>query len=314
MFQNMKKAVITAIVLFFALGFTNVEFKHNYALAQLRNALKILRLGESGTTFHCSQFAAVFMQTAVSVGWTARYAFLRNVVAEEHAVNEIWSNDYKKWVFIDVTWNIHIEKNGVPLSLLEIRREWVRNGGKDLVYVYGSRENEARYTYMDFPIERSENNAWIWWPLDEIFMTYTYEIAMIWRNNFFSHANGDGSNIWDQILIIKDQLNQWDRRWAFRNRTAVVDMRAFYHDINRVDISYDQSVQGAVEVALDAFGEYNDTPNFKHYLVRINNGEWQVAEKEFRWNLRPHFNRLEARVRNKFGILGPISILEIAAP
>ncbi len=294
--------------------FTNLTFKHNNKVAQLRNALDILRLGEAGSTFICSQFAAVFMQSALSMGWTARYTFLRNVVAEEHAVNEIWSNELGKWIFIDVTWNIHIEHEGVPLSLLEIRGEWIRNGGKDLVYVFGSRENEARYTYRDFPIERSDNNAWIWWPLDEIFITYTYEIALIGRNNFFSHADSSGSSIYDRIFIIKDDINRWDKRWAFRNRTDVDDVRAFYHDINRVDIAHERNGDGSVSITLDAFGQYNYTPNFKEFLVRTNGGAWKSSDSAFRWPPTRKSNVLEARIRNKFGVLGPVSRATIPEP
>ena len=292
--------------------FANVHFKHNYKVGQLRNALDILRMGDKGSTFHCTHFAAVYLQCALSMGWTSRYAFLRNVVDEEHAVNEIWSNDLRKWVFIDVTWNIHIEREGLPLSLLEIREEWIRNGGKELVYVFGSRENEARYTYRDFPIERSDNNAWIWWPIDEIFITYTYEIAMVGRNNFFSHADGTGASVYDQIFIIKDDINRWDKRWAFRNRTVVEDERALYHDVNRVDISQKQNGDGSLDVSLNAFGPYNYTPNFKEFLIHRNGGAWESAGKTFRWTPARKDTVLEARIRNKFGVLGPVSRATIA--
>ena len=294
--------------------FSHVEFKHNYAVGELRNAIKILRMGRKGSTFHCSHFAAVYLQSALSMGWTARYYFLQNIKQEIHAVNEIWSNDYRKWIFIDVTWNIHVEKNRVPLSLLEMREEWLKNHGMDVVYVFGAGENEIRYTFRDFPVERSDNNAWIWWPLDEIFITYTYEMALVGRNNFFSNGAGDGEEVWDNIYVLRDELNENDDTWSLRNRTDIDDMRALYHDINRVDIHPTRVTDRHLEIRLDAFGEYNFTPNFKEFLVRIDGREWKVSQDNFRWELTRRRNVLEARVRNRFGVLGPVSELTINSP
>ena len=291
--------------------FTNVDFKHNYAVGELRNALTILKMSKEGSTFHCSHFAAVYLQSALSLGWTARYFFLQNVKKEIHAANEIWSNELNKWIFIDVTWNVHIEKDGIPLSLLEMREEWLKNYGKDVVYVFGTGENEARYTYRDFPAERSDNNAWIWWPLDEIFITYTFEIALIGRNDFFNSNVGEGEGFWNTIYIVKDWLNSWDKNWSLRRRTDVDDMRAIYHDINRVDVYRSPIDDRTLSVRLDAFGDYNFTPNFKEFLIKENGGEWVVSPDTFQWKLKRRRNTLQARIRNQFGILGPVTTVDV---
>jgi len=287
--------------------FENVDFKHNYGLGNLRNALRILRLARGGATFHCSHFAAVYMQCAVSMGWTARYFFLRNVKEEEHAVNEVWSNQLSKWIFVDVTWNVHIEKDSVPLSILEIRNEWIRNGGRDVVYVFGAGANEARYTHEDLPVERSDNNAWIWWPLDDIFITYTWEVALIGRNDFFTGRVGEGDGFWDLIYVIKDSLNSWDEGWSLHRRTDVDDMRALYHDINRVDVRTEPAGGRSLRVRLDAFGPYNYTPNFREFEARINGGAWRAVGPDFRWDLGRGPNVLEARVVNRFGVTRPVT-------
>ncbi len=291
--------------------FYNLDFRHNYAIGNLRNALKILRLGKTGSSFHCSHFAAVYMQSAVSLGWTSRYFFLRNIKGEEHAVNEVWSNDLVKWIFIDVTWNVHIEKDGLPLSIIEIREEWIKNGGRDVVYVFGARKNEKRYTHKDLPVERSDSNAWIWWPLDEIFITYTFEIALIGRNDFFNSNVGEGEGFWNTIYIVKDWLNSWDKNWSLRRRTDVDDMRAIYHDINRVDVYRSPIDDRTLSVRLDAFGDYNFTPNFKEFLIKENGGKWRVSPETFQWKLKRRRNTLQARIRNQFGVLGPVTTMEV---
>ena len=34
----------------------------------------------------------------------------------EHSVTEIWSNQHRKWVMLDPTSNMYLEKDGVPLN------------------------------------------------------------------------------------------------------------------------------------------------------------------------------------------------------
>ena len=287
--------------------FTEMDFRHNYRVGNLRNTLKILEMAEEGASFHCSHFAAVYMQCALSLGWTSRYYFLRNIKKEEHAVNEIWSNEWQKWIFIDVTWNIHIERDETPLSILEIREEWLRNDGKDLVYVFGAGGNEKRYTHLDLPVERDDNNAWRWWPLDDIFMTYTYEMALVTRNDFFSFGDGTGADIWDRILVLRDQVNEDDESWAFRNHKRVGNTQDLYHDINRVDIRYRIDAENNCTITFDAFGPDNFTPNFDSFLMRIDNGSWEPVESDFTWPLSRRRHILEARIRNSFGVFGPVS-------
>jgi hypothetical protein len=264
-------------------------------------------MAAGGASFHCTHFAAIYMQTAVSMGWTSRYLFVRNTEREEHATNEIWSNEWAKWIFIDVTWNLHIEKDGVPLSGLEIRKEWLANGGEDLVYVFGAGEDEIRYTAADFPVERDDNNAWSWWPIDEIFMTYTYQMAFVTRNDFFSHSDGSGADIWDRIVVLKDSVNGGDKGWSLRDRPNIQDMRALYHDVNRVDIAACELDNRTVMLKLDAFGPYNDSPNFETYLVRVGDGEWEVSDGMVTLRGRERKVPVQARIRNKFGVLGPVT-------
>ena len=287
--------------------FSQVDFRHNYRVGNLRNALTILQMADEGASFHCSHFAAIYMQCALSLGWTARYYFLRNIEKEEHAVNEIWSNQWRKWVFIDVTWNIQVEKGGIPLSLLEIREEWLRNGGRDLVYVFGAGENEQRYGHSDLPVKRNDNNAWRWWPLDDIFMTYTYEMALITRNDFFSFGDGSGEDIWGRIIVLKDEVNEGDSSWAFRNRESVTDPHDLYYEINRVDIAYKIDSENNCVISLDAFGRNNFSPNFESFLVRIDGGDWKPSEALSTWQLTRRRHVFQARVRNQFGVLGPVT-------
>ena len=53
------------------------------------------------------------------------------------------------------------------------------------------------------------------------------------------------------------------------------------------------------------------TPNFQHYEVKFDGGDWQASAAQFRWRPRPGLNRLEVRTRNQFGVAGPPAIVEL---
>jgi hypothetical protein len=66
-----------------------------------------------------------------------------------------------------------------------------------------------------------------------------------------------------------------------------------------------------LEVGIDTV-----TPNLEAFLYRINGGEWQTlkpnasgedAQQKLTWDLKPGENKLEAKVRNKWGREGAVS-------
>ena len=95
-----------------------------------RGALEILRAIEEGHVFFCTHYARVFVSAAASMGWVDRALALRRHQgvsqggSSEHTSTEIWSNQYRKWIMLDPTSNMYLEKDGVPLSAFEIRQEW----------------------------------------------------------------------------------------------------------------------------------------------------------------------------------------------
>jgi hypothetical protein len=55
----------------------------------------------------------------------------------KHGTNEVWSNTYCKWVAIDPQENHHFEKNGVPLSALEVRDEYQKGNIRGVIRAVG---------------------------------------------------------------------------------------------------------------------------------------------------------------------------------
>ncbi len=294
---------------------------------QLRNALTILEKAKRGEVFWCNNISAVYMQCALSLGYTSRYVFLRNTKGESHIANDIWSNQYRKWIFIDPTWNVYLEKDGVPLSLLEVKDEWRKNNGADLIYVYGAGDNERRYTKAELPITRSDNFLYRLWPVTDQWISFMYQVGIVGRNNLFTHEDGTGAYIWDTIYTIKDEINSKDSVWEFR-RYPSPPLADLFHELNRVDISrVEGKIAGKAEgtekdgkekeaplvFKLDAFGPANYTPNFQSYEVQLDSGEWQDSGSLYAPSaLKPGKHQIAARARNKFGVRGPATVLEFS--
>ncbi len=292
-----------------------IPYELNFNDSELRNAITVLRRAAKGDAFICTNKAYVFMQCAVSEGWTARYLLLRRPTGEEHAANDIWSNRYKKWIFMDPTWNIHIEKNNIPLSILEIRKEWLANGGASVVFVFGEGAGEKRYTLRDLPVVRSENKIWKYLPLDRGWLGYSNEISVLGRNDFFSFSDHQNGAAWEPMYSVYKKAGLKGRILAFFNKRKSYAPKMIFHDLNRVDISIVQKngkkkgyFPGKAEVKLDAFGSNNYTPNFMEFLVKIDNQAWKVSGDRVRVRLKPGRLYVRARIMNKFGVLGPVSV------
>ncbi len=292
----------------------------------LRNALKVLSSSKYGEHFLCTNLAAVFMQSALSLGWTSRYFFLRKSSGNEHATNDVWSNKFNKWVFIDATWNLHLEKKGIPLSIAEAREEWFKNRGRELVYVFGAGRERIEYRYADFPVRRKDSRVWSRYPLDRSWLAYLEEVALVGRNDFFTRGDGDGRNIWDHIYIIKDRHNSGDTKWAFRKRKAVKKIEDMFHMLNHALINIEQRPvimndelftinvlkwKSILKVELSSSGSRSYTPYFKGFFIRVDDGEWVRGGESFFWVLKPGLNILRVRIVNTFGVFGPVSTVRI---
>jgi hypothetical protein len=295
----------------------SIPYGLNYDDSELRDSLKILRRARKGDAFLCTTMATVYLQCAVSMGWTARIIFLKRPTGEEHAGNDVWSNRFRKWVYIDPTWNIHLERRGVPLGIFEIRREWLKNRGRDIVYVFGAGKNERRYRARDLPVVRDDSKIWKLIPLDRVWLSYTGEIAVLGRNDFFSSGARDGTAPSDPVYVLGRKTNWKERFKSFLGvgkKSAPVNL---FYDLNRVDISIERDKEKSdnyVIIRLDAFGKNNYTPNFMEYLVRINGREWEVMNDRFELKLKDRDNIVQARIMNRFGVAGPVTEKRISGP
>lgn len=88
---------------------------------QTFNPVDVIQAGRDGSKFWCEIAAKMTVHAATAVGWTSRLLTASgDGYTWEHAVTELWSNQYNKWFVMDTDFNVVYEKGGIPLSAFEL--------------------------------------------------------------------------------------------------------------------------------------------------------------------------------------------------
>ena len=268
---------------------------------EARGALNILEAIDGGHAFFCSQYAEVLVSAAASLGWIVRILALRRVNpapgSTEHSTTEIWSNQHRKWVMLDPTYALYVERDGVPLNAYELRQEWFINGGRDLVFAFGADRN--RYTAKDMPVfcRHFEEHGDI--ELTENTLNKYAYIGYVPNTNLL-----DAPKHYADMFITKDEICEgvgWHVRKNPRDPAGEP-----YFPLGQTALDVTPSDGLAVQIDLQTL-----TPNFDTFEVQIDSGEWDRSGDRLAWPLHEGTNILNARTLNQFGVEGPVSTLEL---
>ena len=263
------------------------------------DALEILKPYRDGkpTGGFCLQYNVVFLQACESFGFVGRAVSISPGACYErlggggHEIVEIWSNEWKKWVYADgaLAWYIVDEKTGVPLSILEMRQHQVPT-------LRGEPVEPVRVVAA----ERTRNKQFAWKGLggpDPL--NWYLELRMIPRSNFLQAKS-------------PLPLNQGTDEWSWTGHYVWTDAEApagllFGHRVTkREDFEWTLNqahyvlepakTPGIFRVHLDT-----ETPSFETFLAEIDGGEKKSVASDFTWTLHPGKNQLRVRPRNIAG-------------
>lgn len=257
----------------------------------------------------CVHFATVFYQCALALGHVARPVILAN-----HFVADVWSNDAKQWVLMDVE-AVHAEgfrKYGTahyvdpgtrqPLAALDIHRRLHRAvaakaaTAHDIIQVYSV--DTAAGPHVASDVVR---------PVGDL-MTYA-RFCVPPRNNFL------------------DRLEPWEEYHGEDHYHS--DMYLWWHGPGPGGVPPEYSRRtsrpgdinwtvNTVEMTLTATGRPDElavtldtvTPNFKAFAYRFNDGPWRTTVGDgshpdertgtLSWKLVPGANTIEVLPRNAF--------------
>ena len=258
----------------------------------------ILDAALEGTGFHCGHFMKVQNGIMNAYGYVTRTLGAGPGVMGgpdgHHGINEIWLNNYNKWFLSDAKYDHHFEKDGIPLSSLEIRDEYLKNKAADVIKVKGperiptdidpetgtSKERSAQtYTWIEF---HTHNDMFTAWPEHETMLTML-------ADDYFKN------NTW---------IWGGNPHWAY----AKPEFMRLVEDRDAIDwtpntIASEILIEG--DIAMITLN--SETPNLKTYQMKEGvSVDWQAVDESFSMDLRSKRHELHFRAMNLAGVSGPV--------
>jgi len=144
----------------------SLPFGNNPKIDASSDAITMLDAAVDGGEFYCSHYSKFLMDAATAIGMKARKIIIDtkhglNDEEMHHSIDEIWSPKHKKWVVVDAMGDIHFEKDGIPLSALEVRTEYLKNGARDIEGVIGKNKERIKYNGTEKGFHTPSNYFWI---------------------------------------------------------------------------------------------------------------------------------------------------------
>jgi len=177
------------------------------------DAFDILDAAMAGGRFDCTQFLTVQNAILSSFGFITRTLGVgpgknETAIGGHHGTNEVWVNSLGKWVMVDAQYDLHFEKNGIPLSALEIRDEVWKNNARNVKAAFGLERKPSTPQILsgEWGIwATAQNYRWVSWSLD--------------TNNFTAHPGNAASSV---VIMYDDKIfkkHKWQRdgkpHWSY---------------------------------------------------------------------------------------------------
>jgi hypothetical protein len=261
------------------------------------SAESILDEGLKGHGFHCGHYMLVQNAVMNAYGYVTRCLGAgpggRLGKDYHHGINEIWLNSYGKWFMSDAKYDHHFEKNGIPLSALEVRDESLKNGAKDIQMVTGPEK---------VPVEVDSLHGMTKEYFANVFTNIEWDRQM----DLYVQWPTDGSY---EIMYNDDYFKQhpwiWDGKphWAYHTPHMILvgDRKGIEWTPNtiatKLNIGRDSVLISATSV----------TPNLKSYqLKRPGDAGWTDIPATVSVPLEGDKNEIDLRVVNTAGVTGPV--------
>lgn len=254
-----------------------------------QDAWDILVAAEAGGGFHCAHFRLVQQAVLSAYGFVTRSLGVgdgRQERGRHHGVNEVWVGELGKWVLSDAKYDLHYEKDGVPLSALEMRAEILADGGAKVERAYGPRRERRPGPHPDTP----ETYRWLSWEFNgDAFSAFPAHVSSALALYEDDYAK---ANIW---------YRDGKPHWAYDARFFVtVPHRGWFEWTPNVVSCGVRCAGDRVHIRLGSCA-----PNFRSYAMR-SEADWQPCAETVELPIPATGLRLEFRVENLAGIAGPV--------
>jgi hypothetical protein len=251
----------------------------------------------------CQQYDVVFLQACESFGLVGRdisisSGTLGRPTLVGHEPVEIWSNQFRKWIWIDGTSAYYAEDSatGVPLSLWEVRQRQLRVLRRQAV-------KPTRIVHIVDSI-----NQWRGLDVDMSFA----ELRLIPRSNFLEQKwplplnNGKFGWTWNGFYVWTDADVPAEPIYPH----LVTRLGNFEWTLDQAHIVLEPtSTAGRFLVHLDT-----ETPGFETFMAKVDGEAKSPVAAIFPWNLHAGNNRLKVWPRNDAGRDGIASWIDLEMP
>ena len=264
----------------------------------------ILDAALKGHGFHCGHYMIVQNAIMNAYGYVTRCLGagpgVKGGPDGHHGINEIWLNKYHKWFLSDAKYNHYFEKNGIPLSALEIRDEYLKNEMAEVVLLKG-----AARTPIEFDGVVNKKGDTIKVTKADFAQTYTWIEWEKSNNRFMLWPAFDSKLNMYQIDYFKNHTWIWDGKphWAYNKPEYMV----LVNDRKAIEWTPNTIASKVTIVGKKARIELNsNTPNLKAYQMKeMPDGRWLDISNSIERELKNDTNEIIFRVENLAGVTGP---------
>lgn len=247
----------------------------------------------------CHFFPLFYSQISLSMGYQVRptqIAFSTTGKLRKdfpHGTTEVWSNQFKKWVTMDADLNLHYEKDGVPLNLLEVHNARYEKNPSEIKIIRGTQ------TSGDLEWKKKIE-------IKDMIKYHSYFKITDMRNDWMTNHYFRGHPMRSDRASLFWVDERMPEVFNLGPKTNNVD--DFYWTLNQTEIlvKNESKAQNRLSLAFKTF-----TPNYKHFEILLDDSRKIVSTKPvFVWELHPGKNKLSVYSVNKFGIHGIPSSVE----
>ncbi len=280
---------------------SHIEIENRNPTQTRGDTFAILDAALKGGKFHCTHFSIVQHAILNSFGYVTRRLGCGPGLEDDgghHGVNEVWVNKFCKWVLIDAKYDAHFEKNGMPLSALEIRDEVWRDGATSVVRIVGPDCKPMKPNPKTGAWEtRPDTYRWCSWETD--------------TNRFTTFPARNTST----LVMLEDEIfrnNTWYRdgkpHWAYNTPYLIATTRRDWIAWTPNVITSKVTIEGnKARLFLSSC-----TPNFQSFQRISDDGTWRDCDEQIELPLdKEKRNRFQFRTVNLFGVAGPEHHIEI---
>lgn len=279
------------------------------------DAHEVLNRIEAGNTYFCTYKAVLFVQGCNAAGLTARMLGINRKDEDAHTVAEVYNNDSRTWMLVDPWLNCYYERDGVPISALDLHNVIDDPSGIDIVFGENGKGLEywMKRTGKADTIPHADKRVPITEDDRQGLKDYYYDVRVVMRNDHTVHPQSTENRYLDGFMVpYNPRGGEWwgpQLKWADDTTPPQItadntgDPDDFVWPLNEVAVTLRKVSLPGEPVVLEAVFR-TLTPSFDRYILEIDGVPAKVSGGRYVWVLHDGVNSLKVASLNKAGRRG----------